>query len=123
MLAPEPYVLDGRQAFDDAQRLFAGATVPLGFFEVAWYGSATQDERGCFAVVDPMMGLADMVGDILEVTFYPQISGPSMTRSARVYVIGSQQDLGSDLAVTRRTYMTLQVLAIEPITARIGLVQ
>ena len=89
MLPPEPSVLDGRQAFLDAQAAFAGPTTSLGFFSVSWYGSAVSDERGCFGVVDPAMGLADAVGEIVAVSYRDRI--------VYVYVIGSQDGLGTDL--------------------------
>lgn len=116
MLPPEPPVLDGRQAFLDAQGAdtFAGTSVPLGFFTVSWYGSAVSDERGSFGVVDPTLALADAVGEVVEVAYN--------SRSVRIYVIGSQDGLGTDLGITRRSYMALELLSVEPITATIGVV-
>jgi hypothetical protein len=116
MLAPEPPVLDGRQAFLDAQDSdsFAGVATALGFFSVSWYGSTVSDERGSFGIVDPSMALTDAVGEIIEVGY--------KGRSVRVYVIGSQDGLGTDLGITRRCYMALELLAVEPITATIGVV-
>lgn len=114
MLPPEAAVLDARQAFLDAQDALAGISTPLGYFTVSWYGTAVSDERGSFGVVDPAMGLANAVGETIEVDY----NG----RSVRVYVIGSQDGLGTDLGVTRRSYMALELLAVEPITATIGVV-
>jgi hypothetical protein len=116
MLGPEPLVLEGRQAFLDAQAApgFTGTVVPLGFFTVSWYGTAVSDERGSFGIVDPTMGLADAVGEVVEVWYE--------NRTVRVYVIGSQDGLGTDLGITRRSYMALELLAVEPITATIGAV-
>jgi len=122
MLPPEPFVLDGRQALLDAQSAFTGTSVVRGFYNVCWYGTVTSDERGCFGVVDPTLALADCVGDVLEVVYYPTLVREFSVRSIRVYVIGSQQDLGSELGITRRCYMTLEHLAIEPILASIGVV-
>ena len=114
MLPAEPFVLDGRQAFLDAQAAFAGTSTPLGFFSLSWYGTAVSDERGSFGVVDPSMGLADAVGEIVEIAY--------SRRKVRIYVIGSQDSLGTDLAVTRRSYMALELLSVEPITVSIGVV-
>lgn len=114
MLPPEELVLDGRQDFLDAQAAFPGDSVPLGFFSVSWYGSTVSDERGSFGVVDPAMALADAVGEVVEVTYNK--------RKVRVYVIGSQQNLGTDLGITRRSYLALELLAIDPISATIGVV-
>ena len=114
MLPPEAAVLDARQAFLDAQATLSGTNVPLGFFTVSWYGTAVSDERGSFGIVDPAMGLADAVGEVVEVDY----NG----RSVRVYVIASQDGLGTDLGITRRSYMALELLAVEPITATIGVV-
>jgi hypothetical protein len=114
MLSPEPPVLDGRQAFLDAQAAFAGTATTLGFFTVSWYGTAVSDERGSFGIVDPTMGLANAVGEVVQVTYN--------RRMVSVYVIGSQDGLATDLGITRRSYMALALLAIEPITATVGVV-
>lgn len=116
MLPPETAVLDARQAFLDAQASpsFAGQVTSLGFFSVSWYGTAVSDERGSFGIVDPAMDLADAVGEVVEVDYN--------SRSVRVYVIGSQGGLGTDLGITRRSYLALELLAIEPITATVGVV-
>jgi hypothetical protein len=120
MLPPEPLVLNGRQCLLDAQALYSGSAVPRGFYTVSWYGSATSDERGSFGIVDPMMGLADCVGDIVEVAYTPLLSQGSQT--VRVYVIASQQNLGTDLSITRRCYLELERLALDPITASVAIV-
>lgn len=114
MLPPEESVLDGRQAFLDAQEAFPGDSVALGFYSVSWYGSSVSDERGSFGIVDPAMALADAVGEIIEVTY--------SKRKVRVYVIGSQGNLGTDLGITRRAYLALGLLAVDPISAQIGVV-
>ena len=114
MLGPETLVISARQAFLDAQADLVGVVVPLGFFTVSWYGTAVSDERGSFGVVDPAMGLADSVGDVVQIGY--------QGNTVSVYVIGSQSGLGTDLGVTRRAYMALELLAIEPITATVGTV-
>jgi hypothetical protein len=116
LTADDPNVLDGRQAFTDAQAAFAfvGVSVPLGFFTVSWYGTAVSDERGSFGIVDPELGLADGVGEIVEVDYHG--------KTVRVYIIGSQDSLATDLAITRRSYLAVAPLAVEPITATIGVV-
>jgi hypothetical protein len=123
MLGPEPRVLTGRQALLDAQRLLIGSALTRGYFSVSWYGTALSDERGSFGVVDPARALADLVGDIVEVAYYPPLTRAFELRTVRVYLIGSQSGLGTDLGITRRNYMALERLAIEPITASIGVVQ
>ena len=114
MLPPEATVLIARQCFLDAQDGLSGATTPLGYVSTSWYGTSLSDDRGCFAVVDPAGALASYVGDVLQVGLG--------ARSVFVYVIGSQAELLTDLAVTRRAYMALSLLAVEPISARIGVV-
>lgn len=112
MLGPEPLVLAGRQCFLDAQTDFAGVVVALGFFTASWYGSQVSDERGSFGIVDPAMGLADAVGDVVEVGYEG--------KTVKVYVIGSQDGLGTDLGITRRAYLSICLLAVEPITVTVG---
>jgi hypothetical protein len=114
MLGPEPLVLAARQCFLDAQAEFAGVVVPLGFFTVSWYGTLVSDEHGSFGIVDPAMGLANSVGDVVEVGY----GGDTVS----VYVIGSQDGLGTDLGITRRSYLAICPLAVEPITATVGTV-
>lgn len=114
MLGPEPLVLTGRQCFLDAQAEFTGVVVPLGFFTASWYGTQTSDERGSFGIVDPAMGLANSVGDVVEVGYESD--------TVKVYVIGSQDGLGTDLGITRRAYLAICPLAIEPITVTVGTV-
>lgn len=123
MLGPEPLVLDGRQAYLDAQASFPGLALPRGFFAISWYGTSISDERGSFGVVDPMGPLADVVGDVVEVVYYPGLLRSQGTRTVRVYVIGSQLGLGTPIGITRRSYLALESLAIEPITASVGVVQ
>jgi len=123
MLGPEPLVLDGRQAFLDAQGKYIGLAVPLGFFTVSWYGTTISDERGSFGVVDPMGPLADLVGDVVELVYYPGMLRSQGTKSVRVYLIGSQLGLGSNIGITRRSYLALESLAVEPLTATVGVVQ
>lgn len=120
MLPPEPLVLEGRQCLLDAQALYSGSAVPRGFYTVGWYGTAISDERGSFGIVDPTMGLADAVGEIVEAAY--RAPGSQATVTVRVYVIGSVQNFGTDLGLTRRCYMELERLAIEPITASVGIV-
>lgn len=122
MLGPEPPVLDGRQAFLDAQRLFVGASVPRGVYSVSWYGTVISDERGCFGMVDPLGPLADVVGDVVEVVYWPPGARAYGSRSVRVYVLGSQQDLGADLSIARRCYLRIERLALDPISASVGVV-
>lgn len=114
MLGPEPLVLVGRQCFLDAQAEFAGVIVPLGFYTVSWYGSQVSDEHGSFGIVDPALGLANSVGDVVEVGYQDD--------TVRVYVIGSQDGLGTDLGITRRSYLAICPLAVEPITVTVGTV-
>lgn len=123
MLGPEPLVLDGRQALADAQRLYGGSATPRGFYSAGWYGTAVSDERGSFAIVDPMMALAGYVGEIVELQYFPLALREFALRKVRVYIIGSQQNLGTDIGITRRCYLALERLALDPITVAVGVVR
>jgi hypothetical protein len=112
MLPPEPLVLAARQAFPDAQVLLSGVPQTLGWFQVGWYGTNTSDERGSFAVVDPLGPLAAKVGDRVQVTY--------QGRNVNVYVIGSVTGLLADIGLARRPYMALSLLATDPITAQVA---
>jgi hypothetical protein len=114
MLPPELIVLACRQDFADAQQALAGASVNLGSYEVGWYGTGTSDERGSFAIVDPMLPLAPTVGEILQVAIG--------SRSVFVYVIGSLTGLGLALALARRPFLGISLLAFDPVLASVGVV-
>lgn len=110
MLQPEPYVIVGRYGIDDAQTALNGAlTLNLGYFQCGWYGTNVQDERGCFGIVSGTSVLADSVGDVLNVK--PARSN----RAVSVYIIGTQQDLDTDMAITRRAYLAISRLDVDPI--------
>lgn len=122
MLPAEPEILLGRQGFADAQAGMAGAHQIVGFYQLGWYGTDTDDERGSFGVVNAAGPLLGYIGDFLNL----EVAG----RSVYVYIIGSKTNLltgvgeGSplDLAVTRRTYLAVANLAIEPVRAKVSLV-
>jgi hypothetical protein len=114
MLPPEPDVLLARQAFCDAQAAMVGALKRIGDFSVGWYGTDTSDERGSFAVVNASGPLIGNVGDYLHV-----VNG---RHDVFVYVIGSKTNLLTDLALTRRSYQQIQLLAVEPTTCKVDLV-
>lgn len=114
MLPPNPDVLLCRQGFPDTQADIVGGTQLLGFFNVGWYDTSVDDERGSFCVVSGFGPLLPYVGDFLRV----QVGN----RSASVLCIGSQATLTADIALTRRTYSGLQLLAVEPTRGRVSLI-
>jgi hypothetical protein len=109
MLPPEPAVLTGRLAFADAQVAMIGASMPVGILAVSWYGTDVSDERGCFGLVNPGGSLFSRVGDFMMLKVGQ--------RSVIVYIIGSYSGLSTDIAVTRRCYMAISDLAVEPVDA------
>jgi hypothetical protein len=115
MLPAEPAIIAGRQALVDAQAQFAGAATPLGNFTVGWYGTEVSDERGSFALVNPVGRLAQAVGDFLEVRYADQ--------RTVVYVIGSYNYLTTDLALTRRAYLAICRLSLQPILTPVELIR
>lgn len=113
MLPPEPNVLLSRQCFADAQLAMIGAKTTLGFYTVGWYAAVVDDDRGNFAVVSSTGPLVAYVGDFLNLKHGK--------RDVYAYVIGSVNDLDTDLAVTRRTYMAIELLAREPARVKVSL--
>ena len=112
MLPPEPAVLAGRLGFIDAQAAMLGAPRVIGISSVSWYGTDVSDERGCFGLVDPAGALYDKVGDFLKLTV--------LGLSVNVYIIGSYSGLTTDIAITRRAYLAISLLAVEPVNAIIA---
>jgi hypothetical protein len=115
MLPATIEVLLARQGFPDAQVAMLGAQKLVGFFHASWYGTNTDDERGCFAVVDELGPLTNYVGDFVYVS--------NGKRGVYVYVIGSKRALLSDIALTRRAFMAISLLAVDPIYAKVSVVQ
>lgn len=109
MLPPEPAVIAGRMDLLDAQAspYFSGVAKAIGNYWVSWYGTTVSDERGSFAVVNPAGGLASAVGDFLRVVY--------RGRYVNVYVIGSYESLTTDLALSRRAYLAVCRLSLDPI--------
>jgi hypothetical protein len=114
MLPPEPAVIAARYDIDDAQELFLGSTQPLGSFNVCWYGTDTQDEIGSFGLVNPTGPLATYVGDYLQVRY----QGLFVT----VYIIGSSVTLPADIGLTRRSFLAVSRLTLEPLYTPVLLV-
>jgi len=114
MLPPEPAVLAAREDFADAQALLAGVPSIVGYYTLGWYGTETSDERGSFGLVDPNGPLAGAVGNAVELTV-------AQGGSVNVYVIGSLANLGTVIAVTRRAYMAVALLADDPVLATVAL--
>jgi hypothetical protein len=114
MLPPEPAVIAGREDFADAQALLSGGATGLGNFYASWYGTNVSDERGSFAVVNPDGGLSSAVGNFLEVIY----NGNSVS----VYVIGSYTLLNTDIGLTRRAYLSICRLSLDPIYVAVGLI-
>lgn len=107
-LPNEPEVLDARLPFPDAQVALDG--VPSSrltdFHTCGWYGTTLHDERGAFAMVNETGPLADLIGDRLRLRYE--------RKSVNVYCFGST-DLPHDIAITRRAFASLELLAVEEI--------
>lgn len=114
MLPPEPPVLLARQGYPDAQAAMLGSHTPLGFFSIGWYGTSIDDERGSFCIVRTTGPLLAHIGDFLHFKVG--------NRSVCAYCIGSQAALLTDVALTRRTYAQIALLAIEPTFGKVALI-
>ena len=114
MLDPSTYVLAGRRGLPGAQEVLSGAVKRLGYYTVNWYGTSVSDETGSFALVNPNGPLNDYVGDILQITV--------KHATVFVYVLGSSRAIDSDLGLTRRAYLEISLLPLNPITALVAVV-
>lgn len=106
--ATVPEILHARYDFDLAQRWLGGIVEQrLGdAYSCGWYGTATQEDRGCLAIVNLNGPLLDYVGDRLNLSY--------KQRSVAVYVFGSG-DIPYDIALARRPFMALELPAIDEI--------
>jgi hypothetical protein len=108
----------GRRAFPEAQALLGGGVYArVGvFINVGWYDTETHPEAGAFAVVRPDGPHVDLVGEILKVT--------AEARSVFVYVVSSADiPPGLDMALYRRAFLGLAVLARESISCMVEIVE
>lgn len=102
----EQEILDARRAFPKAQELLGGEVdrrLP-GTIAVGWYDSRVSGENGAFAVVRLGGPYDDLIGEILRVS--------ADDRTVFVYVLG-RGAVPTDLALARRAFLDLGVLALE----------
>lgn len=111
-LPNEPEVLEARLAFPDGQDALNGVpeSAGAGPYTLSWYGTQVHDERGSFGLVNAIGPLADLVGDRVQILY--------KTHSVRVYVFGST-DLDTDIAITRRAFASIELLAKDSINVRV----
>jgi hypothetical protein len=121
MLPDEPEVLEARRAWLDAQSALdgIGEGVSDDLRTLAWYGTDFHDERGAFCVVKAGGPLEELIGDRVRLHYGGE--NDDLTRSAIVYVFGSA-DIDSDLAVPRRAFAALELLAKDEIEVRVEVI-
>jgi hypothetical protein len=107
-LPDEAEILAARQAFPDAQADLDGATLTLlpDYYGVGWYGTDISRERGSFALVNRGGPAEALIGDRIRLRH--------RDRSVVVYVVGTE-DLLEDIHVTRRSFLALELLAVDRI--------
>lgn len=81
---------------------------------MGWYGTETHPEAGAFAVVRDGWGIEGLIGRVLKITVG--------SRSIFVYVVGAR-DVPADVAVTRRAFLGLGLLAQESLPAVVEVVE
>lgn len=114
MLPPEPEILDARLPYADAQIALSGsAEARAGRFTCGWYGTSLHPDRGCYGIVSFSGALADLIGDRVELSF--------AGRSTIVYVFATA-DLPHDIEITRRSFASLEQLAVEELSVGIGVI-
>lgn len=107
----EPEILDGMKAFGDTQLLFVGVPKETRFvdpIDCSWYGRAIDERRGTFALVQEGSDYEDFVGEFLKLT--------AGERSIVVYCLGATPQIETPLAITRRCFLELAMLAEESIS-------
>jgi hypothetical protein len=115
MLDPSTYVLAGRRGLPGAQGELMGAARLLGYFSIGWYGTSVSDEIGSFALANPDGPLVDYVGEVLQVTL--------QHRTVYVYLLGTSREIESDIALTRRAFLEISLLPLDPIGALVAVVK
>lgn len=99
-MTADPEILIGRRAFLVAQRALSGiATTAIPTpLSVGWYDTAVDPERGSFAVVSEDGEHADLIGEIISVSY--------RGRSVNAYVLGARS-ITSDIALQRRAFIAI----------------
>lgn len=82
-----------------------------GLFSCGWYGTAINDERGSFCIVNSEGPLAEMVGEYLRVYY--------LTKDVALYCVESHA-IPYDLAITRRAYFELASLWTPYLNVRVA---
>lgn len=121
MLPNEPEVIDGRLPFPDAQVALdgVGEGVDPTPYTCSWYGTEVSDERGSFGLVDDDGPLGHLIGDRVRVRY--RRSGTGVERYVVVYVFGATE-LDTDIAITRRAFAAIELLALEEISVQVEVV-
>lgn len=120
MLLNEPYILEARHAFLDAQAELGGRSVAKTFTflpTLAWHGTSVSDERGFFMFYNQNTtntDLIDLVGEHVHLTWNHH--------SVLVYCVGAAL-IPFDLSVSRRTFQELDLLSVESITPLVEVLQ
>ena len=116
MMDNEPEVVAGRQAFADTQTMMAPypSIAITGEFSCGWYGTALNDERGAFCVVNADGPLGDQVGSYLRVS--------RLGKSVDVYCVEAY-GLPVDLALSRRAFFGLAELWQAGLMVRVGRIE
>lgn len=99
----ESDIIYARGAFPDVQTeldVYPSLLID-GLFTCGWYGTAVNEERGSFAIVNDAGPLADKVGDYLRVSYGRQ--------HATVYCLETLT-IPYDIVITRRAYFQLAEL-------------
>lgn len=109
-----------RLPFPEAQRIFAAGSPQLSealVSRIGWHGTATDLERGSFAIVREDGPLAHLIGERLRIT-----RGDRVGR-LQVYVYcHSRLELPDDLSVPRRIYLQLGLPAEDDIPVTVEIV-
>jgi hypothetical protein len=117
----EPEVRDARKPFIDAQAALDGVPVErlVGDWTCEWYGTRISRERGSFCLLNSDGPLAARVGDKLRLTYEDPQSGDA--RAVNVYAVQTIAlgESGPNLAITRRAFAALQLLAMERIAVTV----
>lgn len=113
---PEPEILAARQSFPDTQINMAGVPALFGsdFYTLGWKANDLTAVRGSFCIVKEDGPLANLVGDHLQFRY-------GASKTVRAYCVGSGS-METDIAVTRRVFAALELLAVDRISVLVEVV-
>lgn len=102
----EPEIQDGIRCLQKTEVLFNGAAklprIYPASVSMSWYGTSVSPLRGSFCLVKEGIGLEDLVGEFVRVSFG--------STHMNLYCLGQNPSLETDIAIPRGRFLNFALL-------------